>query len=466
VLRAFASVAAAVAALLASPLPATARAGGSITPVPAADRSDGGGDDALVGPVFAGEHAAVTQRVGGRVEVWGVGDGRRRVLGRAPEARGELGLVASDRFWAVSSYATGGDCAHSINCHVALDRLDAGPLGGVRDFTVGCTDAGPRCGQFHECRHVGLDADGDVLAHSGQPDGPCGGSTVRDRSNPGNAIAFDATTLRVAGRYVAWSDRESIHVFDRTARAEVYSVPADTLYDFDVQADGTIVYVDVHQLRPVAWAAVGDPRPHYLPSHRASTRMRMRDGRVATAIGVDVDGTRQGAEILVTDTADRNLARLREPYAVGGWDFDGARLTWRTQPCTSGLVSIWDLRGRPPAAPGRCPIGRIATGPRRLYGSGLGFDLPVSCRETLGCAATLRLTAAPRGRSRPVQSLGGVRYRLHTGRSRRLRVELSERASRFVARHRRVTVTAAARGIERVDGTRAASRRARFELRP
>lgn len=475
-----ARLAALVAALTASlAIPAAAHAGGSVTPVPAPPLDESGARNATAaGPVFAGDLAAVAQRVRGRVEVWGVGNGRRRVLARLPRAGGALGLAASESTWAVSSYLQTGDCGRSINCRVAFDRVDAGPLGSPPDVSFGCDERSSTCGGINPptCTRRVLDVSGDLLAYVPNTGYACGPPTVVDRANPAAATTYEgAEALRIAGNFVAYGTGDGIRVHDRVRNAEVLRVRTDQNDNFDIQPDGKLVFTEVYQpegqvmfsdrVERVAWASPADPASHPIPEHPGNRVLRIAGDRIAVG---STSIYSRGLNVLVYDLAGKPLVQHDASESVADWEFDGARLTWKEQPCVSGQVVIWDMSGAPPKPPGgRCPLGRISRATRTLDDNG-EFRLPVTCPRaaTLGCAASLELIGTPRGRSKPVAVLSGSAYNLHHGESVRLRIRLSKDARRFVRRHREVTVRAPATGLQRSGTEPAASGTTRFVLRP
>jgi hypothetical protein len=187
--------------------------------------------------------------------------------------------------------------------------------------------------------------------------------------------------VAIAGRYVAWSDRADVVVYDWRARrlgyrARVRSDGIDGDVGFDLQLDGklAVAYRPVEVGRTgatrVAWFSRSEPRAHALPLCGRSTRIRIAGERIALERYV----TATTSALVVADLAarTRTVARFAPPVRLrGGFDFDGRRIAWASdrvtatredcpppgqgRPCIlreTGTTSVW-LRPRLEAVPRR-----------------------------------------------------------------------------------------------------------------
>ena len=74
----------------------------------------------------------------------------------------------------------------------------------------------------------------------------------------------------------------------------------------------------------------------------------------------------------------------------GGWDFDGTRLAWATQPCAQILVQVWDLAtAPPPPAADHCATPRLPRGTVELRGRSLRIKLVCPAVPAQGCAGDI-----------------------------------------------------------------------------
>jgi hypothetical protein len=148
--------------------------------------------------------------------------------------------------------------------------------------------------------------------------------------------------IRIAGRFLAWSDETSVVVYDLekarisyTARLPGYTANG---VDLDVQADGKVVAAwgnDGENAR-LAWFAPEEPTSHPIPAHarldqdRHTIVVRLGGDRVAFERGMSGEKT----ELVVADL-DGKLQHIasfdRLHPRIGDFDFDGQRLTWASQ---------------------------------------------------------------------------------------------------------------------------------------
>lgn len=188
--------------------------------------------------------------------------------------------------------------------------------------------------------------------------------------------------VAIAGRFVAWSERNDIVVYDRLAHRPVYRArigpQAGIGVDlgFDLQRDGKVAVsyrlVEVARTVPttIAWLSPSAPRLHLLSLRGTDTRIRIAGDRIAFERFV----TPSTSVLLVADLAGRArpVARFAPPVSLhGNFDFDGKRITWASdrvtstrvdcpppgqeRPCVrrqTGVTSIW-IRGAAGGAPHR-----------------------------------------------------------------------------------------------------------------
>ncbi len=208
------------------------------------------------------------------------------------------------------------------------------------------------------------------VGHSGRP------SIVRDAVLSSGCCR----DVAIAGRFVAWSDRNEVVVYDRLARRIAYRASIgpeagiDVDLGFDLQRDGKLAvsyrFVEIARAGPttIAWLSPSAPRLHVLPLRGSDTRIRIAGDRIA----VERYLSPSASVLVVADLAGRArpvagfapLVRLR-----GRFDFDGRQIAWASDRVTSTRVDC------PPPGQGR-PCVRRETGVTSIWIRGVVAGTP------------------------------------------------------------------------------------------
>jgi hypothetical protein len=221
-----------------------------------------------------------------------------------------------------------------------------------------------------------------------------------------------------------------------------YSVTAKNtvIFDFDLQEDGKVAWVEAGYLRDddmargtLFWASPGEPSPHLLAASVAAKTLRVRLAGDRVVFGRVVGGW-TGQAIVQPWVTD--LAGVARPVwfplpAPAASDFDGSRLAIAAGGCV-WLGDVGDRRSGPPA--GTCPQQVTGVGKRRISRGGSRYAYGIHClmAPRSGCRGRARLEVAKRefgprrvvsvrrfraGRGKAAQ----VRFRVSRSRLRRLR---------------------------------------------
>jgi hypothetical protein len=169
--------------------------------------------------------------------------------------------------------------------------------------------------------------------------------------------------VAIAGQFVAWSERNTVVVYDRTARHVAYrarigpQAGIDVDFGFDLQKDGKLAVsyrlVEVARAGPtsVGWFSPSAPTVHLLPVRGSDTPIRIAHDHIAF-----VESKRSA--LVVADFAGRTtaIARFAPPARLReGFDFDGQKIVWASDRVTDTRVDC------PPPGQGR-PCIRRETG--------------------------------------------------------------------------------------------------------
>jgi hypothetical protein len=336
------------------------------------------------GPELAGGSLVWTEAVGGAGSLhrWAPRRGERVVYRSGSLSLGRR-LAASPTLVA---FARGyPSCAPEpgVVCPQAEDVLVGPPAGPFRTLVRARTCSLPTAGRAFAlddgvAAYLELDCARDRIR-----------VVVRDVARRGRPIVLHegavssgcCRDVAIAGRYVAWSDRGDVVIYDWPARRLGYRARLrrdgiDVDVGFDLQLDGklAVAYRPVEfgrtGPRTVAWFSRSEPRAHLLPLRGRSTRVRIAGDRIALERYV----TATTSALVVADLAarTRTVARFAPPVRLrGGFDFDGRRIAWASdrvtatredcpppgqgRPCIlreTGTTSVW-LRPRLGAVPRR-----------------------------------------------------------------------------------------------------------------
>jgi hypothetical protein len=177
--------------------------------------------------------------------------------------------------------------------------------------------------------------------------------------------------VAIAGRFLAWSDRNDLVVYDRLGRRVAYrarigpQAGIDVDLGFDLQRDGKLAVayrlVEFARTGPttIAWLSPSAPRVHVLPFRGSDTRIRIAGDRIAFERFVSP----KTSVLVVANLAGRAqaIARFASPVRLlGRFDFDGQRITWASDRVTATRVDC------PPAGQGR-PCVRRETGVTSIW---------------------------------------------------------------------------------------------------
>lgn len=269
-------------------------------------------------------------------------------------------------------------------------RLEAGPLGGPLRQLFDCPGD-----------HV-FDVDGSRIAYIADActDGPGaeGRIVVRDLSVDGAPVVRSAETRRgastllpldLAGDHVAYgafaTTEPRIAVIDLVSGAEAYGFTGRYGAGYSLQSDGKLA-VGRGQDCVIDWFSKAEPVAHTLELC-PSGGLRLRDDRIALVR----PGARGAAlEIVSLDGVRRPIARIEPRAAVGGFDFDGARVAYVARGCVEANSRLFvdDLEGGPVPVEGGACIGTLV--PRTVRSSDTGL-LRVRVRCPEGCSGSLEL---------------------------------------------------------------------------
>ena len=298
-----------------------------------------------------------------------------------PESLGGLAgspdAVAFDRGWDICFPPDYGSCSQS-----------------GADVRVGAKNR-----RFHmlepagqNCAAWGPDVDGTRVAFVESCPGPCpcvqlGIDDVADAKPPQILFrSWDFEQVRLGGNYVAGSTWEEIFVHDlETGRKIAYRPPLVPLrigpqareigdrFQFDIQADGKAVAVwGFGEKTKTAWFSPEEPDAHALPlrpffdSNSPAIAIRLAGDRIA----FERKFGHGKSELVVADLGgkiERVASFDRTNPRVGGFDFDGKRLTWASQ----DVVEVTEKCSGPPEDPRRDCWPR-PVGPTTIYLAWLG----------------------------------------------------------------------------------------------
>jgi hypothetical protein len=180
---------------------------------------------------------------------------------------------------------------------------------------------------------------------------------VRDIGDSGKPLVVRDAALSsgccrdvaIAGRFVAWTERNEVVVYDRLARHVVNrarigpQTGIDVDLGFDLQRDGKLAVsyrlVELARAIPttIAWLSPSDPRLHVLPLRGTDTRIRIAGDRIA----FERFRTPSTSALAIADLAGRArpVAAFAPPVGLHAqFDFDGRHVTWASRSVTSTRV--------------------------------------------------------------------------------------------------------------------------------
>lgn len=340
---------------------------------------------------------------------------------------------------------------------VAKDVVRVDPANGTAGPLDACFGA-PTCSG---CRASSFDPGFGLQAHDSV-------LVVNDGCGSGVSDFADGTTRRLTGRVVAaagvyaivetapdgasrlalvnWRTGERI----RLLPSEATNVLPDLV---GVDTDGTIAYfnhagaVEVQAITGARVATLELPEA-FEPFDDLRIAARAVAVRRTTR-----DSLAQDVSRFTVWRAGRIL-RVSGQRVGGGWDFDGRRLTWATQPCALTTIQVWDLDTPPPTPAREDCTPAVAAPTARLGTAGRALRVRLTCPAAPehGCAGSIHADLVTRRGGRRVGETFLTDYRIRAGssatatlqllrpvKSRRPlagRLELSSSAGGFTARKR------------------------------
>jgi len=285
--------------------------------------------------------------------------------GGSPQLLDELPL-ARNRPESLAGLAGSGDAvAYVRGWDICYLPQSGSCLAADTTFDVRASGADVRVGawnrRFHvlkaigeNCMNYGPDVDGTRIAFAAScavcPCWHLGIDDVADSKPPRILTpSREFEEVRVAGNYVAGSTRREISVHDlKTDRRIMYRPPLpppffwahrmnDVPFQFDIQADGKAVAVwGYSEETKTAWFSPEEPDAHALPfrpffdSNSPEIAIRLAGDRIA----FERKFGNAKSELVVADLGGKiqQVASFdRTHLRVGGFDFDGKRLTWASQ---------------------------------------------------------------------------------------------------------------------------------------
>jgi len=294
------------------------------------------------------------------------------------EVRASAGAVAALRF---SEHSFAGDVSSS-------SILKAAAPGAVLRRVQAC-GGGSAYGQ------AAFDVEGSSLFY---PDcGQAGGLRELDlATGVAKTVSLPAdarpAALSVAGRFVAYSTRDELVVYDREAERVAYAVELKGFANFDVGIDGTVAVLKADPGyycggSTLSWASVTEPRLEFLPVRPCSAHVEVGAGEILFLGESLPDVALKAVNVRRGDT--RTVVPAR---AALGPDFgvDGAgRVSYGWLNCGGGYdLMIGRVDGSRVTRPSpRCPLSLSS---RRLSSDRQGqVRVPLRCAR--GCHGTVAL---------------------------------------------------------------------------
>jgi hypothetical protein len=279
----------------------------------------------------------------------------------------------------------------------------------------------------------------------------CQSGTVHDLAD-GATRQFPGPVLAAAGTYAVVREATQMALFNwRTGQRLRTLGPGPFSDDYRRQ-------VTVDERGTVVFAALTD-RTTRNP-FGATDEVRLADGLLAQRREIadeefdEEHGARTHGMFWVSRPDGSQTRRVRGQRIGGGWDFDGRRLAWATQPCMQITIQLWDLAGDPPApASERCGVPRVRTARLKYRDTAVWFKAVCPRHPARGCDGDMRaVLRRPSGGPRvdvtfatEIHMAAGTRKRvgLYTGIPKEIRRVHGPLRGRFVftSHGRRTAVT-------------------------
>ena len=348
-------------------------------------------------------------------------------------------LAASDTHVAASRFvlvmAKGAVAESSFEIHAGLAT---GPLASV-----------------HKC--VGdhpIDVEDNRLAHVNgcNETGGVPPVLVRNLNNNGQVTQVDipparVTELDLAGFHMAMlsapGGNPQIAVQQPGSGTPFYTVPADNVVDFSVQADGKLAVKEQTQVScRIVWYSKAEPTPHNIDVCPEGDIVLAGD-RIALTRETDSLGS---LDIIALAGGSQRVATLPLASTVG-FDFDGSRVAYAIAGCVPARDAVYvdDLTGEPTNSSSPTCAAKISKSNVRASSKGI-VRVGVSCKE--GCQGGFRLTRGGKAITGVKQTLmkpgsGKVSLRLNSATRKLLadRGSLSVKAEALISQNNGVPRT-------------------------
>lgn len=279
----------------------------------------------------------------------------------------------------------------------------------------------------------------------------CESGTVHDYAD-GATRQFPGPVLAAAGTYAIVREPNKMALYKwRTGQRLRALGPGPFSDDYKRE-----VAVDGHGT--VVFGALTDRKTHN--PFGAGDQVRLADGLLAQRRDIldeEIDeelGATSHSRFWISRPDGSRTRRVNGQRTGGGWDFDGRRLAWATQPCMQITIQLWDLAGDPPPpASERCGVPRVRDARLKYRDTAIWFNAVCPRRPARGCDGDMRAELRrPSGGPRvdltfftPIHLAAGSRKRvgLYTGLTKAIRRVHGPLRGRFIftSHGRRTAVT-------------------------
>jgi hypothetical protein len=240
---------------------------------------------------------------------------------------------------------------------------------------------------------------GTVLA-TGQRWVDCLSGVVHDFAD-GATRAFPGPVLAAAGTYAVVEGPSDVALYNWRTGQRLRTVDVDSFGPaarrrVAVDADGTV-------------AIAGDVERTTHNPFGASDEIRLAGGllaqrRVIADEELDEEfGARSRTRFWISRPDGSATRRVSGQRFGGGWDFDGRRVAWATQPCAEVRIQVWDLADDPPRpASEKCGVPRIRRAKLISHSGVVWYKATCPRRPARGCDGELRAVLRRAGGGRRV----------------------------------------------------------------
>ena len=242
----------------------------------------------------------------------------------------------------------------------------------------------------------------DLVASVFSTDDDCGQGSVHDFADQATGLV-DGVILAAAGSYAVVAARtdfeRNIRLVDWRTGRQIRRLPdlvllGDEARQVTVGPDGTVAFVSGDRIRVIAPGGKATTLRRPARDEVIIDQVRIAGGLLAHR-RVFRDDQAEDRDVFWISRFDGSSARrVGGQRNGGGWDFDGAHLTWATQPCAQIVVQHWDLAAAPPpAAAADCSTPTVDRRPVKMRRARtLPVTLTCPRMPAQGCAGQLHAT--------------------------------------------------------------------------